>query len=80
MRSLLQNKHTTIAAALYGIAALISGLGQIWLPAYKDQFEATTKLVESFAVTYGLLLAGDAKPMTEKGKDEIPNNKPPIAG
>ena len=48
-----QNKHTSLASALY----VTCKLGAIWLPKWKAQFEAT----EGVAVAYGLLMAGDAK-------------------
>ena len=58
------NPHTTYAAGFYIGAKLLSGLGAIWFPAYKDQFEQTANLIESAAVGYGLIMAGDAKPNT----------------
>jgi hypothetical protein len=41
--------------ATFGVQALA-----IWMPQLKDKLEATAKLIESAAVGYGLLAAGDA--------------------
>lgn len=60
-RTLLENKHTSIAAGLYLTANLVAKLGAVWFPSHKEQFDATTSIIESFAVTYGLVMAGDAK-------------------
>lgn len=54
LRILLANKHTTGAAVLFGLCAF----GQIWFPEYAEKFKRTGQ----FALTYGLLLAGDSKP------------------
>ena len=62
LQTLANNKHTSLAAVAYVGAKLFSGLGEIWFPAYKDQFEQTANLIESAAVGYGLVMAGDAKP------------------
>lgn len=48
----LSNPHTSISAIVWGACKL----GQIWMPQYKDKFDAT----EAIAVSYGLLMAGDA--------------------
>ncbi len=61
IRTLLENKHTSIAAGAYVAAKLIAGLGTIWLPHYKDQFDQSMGLIESIAVAYGFVMAGDAK-------------------
>lgn len=46
------NPHTSISAIVWGACKL----GSIWFPQYKDKFDAT----EAIAVSYGLLMAGDA--------------------
>jgi hypothetical protein len=69
IKTLWQNKHTSGAALAYIAAKAISGLGAIWFPQHKDQFEQTANLVESLAVGYGLIMAGDAKPTAA---DSIP--------
>lgn len=57
---LAQNKHTSIAAIAYVAAKLAAQLGAVWWPAHKEQFDSTAQLIESAAVAYGLLAAGDA--------------------
>lgn len=58
----LANKHTTLAAAAYLLAKTGALLGGIWIPAHKEQFESTASVIESAAVAWGFLKAGDAKP------------------
>lgn len=55
------NKHTSIAACCYVGAKALVKLGEIWIPDYKPQFEQTGDLVESLAVGYGFIMAGDGK-------------------
>ncbi len=55
---MLDNKHTSAA----GVIWIACKLGAIWLPRWKDQFEAT----EAVAVGYGLFMAGDSKPQIQK--------------
>ena len=62
INKLSSNPHTTWAAGFYIAAKLLSGLGAIWFPAHKEQFEQTAGLIESAAIGYGLIMAGDAKP------------------
>ena len=52
IQRLLSNPHTSISALVWGLCKL----GSVWLPQYKDKFDAT----EAIAVSYGLLMAGDA--------------------
>lgn len=63
-QTLLNNKHTSIAAVVYIVSQVVSELGAVWFPAHKEQFSATSKIIESAAVGYGLIMAGDAKPST----------------
>lgn len=63
---LLANKHTTGAAVLYAVCELAT----IWFPAYKPQLDAT----KSWALVYGLLLAGDSKPINGNNNDETKVN------
>lgn len=56
----LTNKHTSGAAIVYLAAKYGAKLGAIWLPQHKDQFDQTADLIESFAVGYGLIMAGDS--------------------
>lgn len=60
LQTILYNKHTTFAGALYVLANFLSGIGKIWLPEYKEQFDSTEELLESAAIGWGLYAAGDA--------------------
>lgn len=60
LRVLMANKHTTFAAVFYLLAKIGAGLGGIWMPAHKAQFDETANLIEAAAVSWGLLMAGDA--------------------
>ena len=55
LQLLLANKHTTGAAVVYALCELAT----IWFPAYKPQLDLT----KQWALVYGLLLAGDSKPI-----------------
>ena len=59
---LLSNKHTSGAAILVMTASAVQYLGPLWFPSYAHQCEETGKWLARTAMTYGLLLAGDAKP------------------
>lgn len=61
LQTLWANKHTSTAAVVYVVAKLAVEIGAIWLPAHKAQFEGTANVIESAAVAYGLLAAGDGK-------------------
>lgn len=62
IQRLLANKHTSGAAIAFIGANVVAKLGSIWFPAYKNQFDASMDLIESVAVGYGFMMAGDAKP------------------
>ena len=57
LNRLTGNPHTTLAAGIY--------VGGIWFPAHKEQFDQTSNLIESAAIAYGLVMAGDSKPKNE---------------
>lgn len=65
IQALLQNPHTTWAGVAYVVAKLGVHLGVVWIPSHADQFRRTAELIESVAVGWGFLLAGDAKPTTK---------------
>lgn len=60
LASLLSNPHTSGAAFIYIAAKAVAVLGAIWLPTYKAQFQDTAQAIESLAVAYGFIMAGDA--------------------
>jgi hypothetical protein len=75
---LLANKHTTGAAVVYALCELLT----IWAPDYKAQLDQT----KNWALVYGLLLAGDSKPInghTYEDKEQVPishrNPEPPTS-
>jgi hypothetical protein len=59
-RTLLANKHTSGAAAVYILAKIGCQIAGVWMPAHKAQFDATANYIEGAAVAYGLFAAGDA--------------------
>jgi hypothetical protein len=71
MQRTLQNKHTSGAAAVYFATLTVSKLGAIWFPQHTAQFEQTAEVVKGLAVTYGLIMAGDA------GANNQPPAQPP---
>lgn len=72
LKSLVANKHTSGAALAYVGAKLLSGLGAIWFPAHKEQFDQTASLIESLAVGYGFIMAGDAKKDSNQNQNTTP--------
>lgn len=75
LQVLLANKHTTGAAIVYICSKILVMLGAIWLPGFKAQFDATSDLIESSAIAWGFLFAGDAKPFNNVGQQERNNEK-----
>lgn len=79
LQILLANKHTSLSAAAYVLAKAGAALGGIWMPEHKAQFEQTAGVIESAAVGWGLLMAGDAKatpPAPRPADDETKAEKP----
>lgn len=66
LKNLLANKHTSAAGAIYLIAKVICPILAVWFPVHKAQLDQSSNLVEGFAVTYGLLFAGDASQGTKE--------------
>lgn len=56
----LSNPHTTAAAFVYGVCKIGLEILAVWWPTHKTQIDTTGKILEGFAVTYGLWMAGDA--------------------
>lgn len=57
----LANKHTSSAALVYFLAKGAAQFGPIWFPTHAQQFKDSLPVIEGLAVSYGLLMAGDAK-------------------
>jgi hypothetical protein len=68
LRTLLANKHTSGAAAVYILAKIGCQIAGVWMPEHKAQFDATANYIEAGAVAYGLFAAGDAGQTTPTGK------------
>lgn len=62
IKTLLANKHTSGAALVYVGSIVAMEIGAVWFPNHAEQFKSTGKIIESAALTYGLLAAGDANP------------------
>lgn len=57
----LSNKHTSAAAIAYLASKAGVKLLTIWFPELTPQLEQTGELIESLALGYGFLMAGDGK-------------------
>lgn len=57
---LANNRHTSIAGAVFVLSKIGSEIGAVRFPQHAAQFKATADIIESGAVAYGLLAAGDA--------------------
>lgn len=74
LSAILANKHTSGAAIAYVLAKIATEVGAVWFPDHKAQFDATTGIVESAAVGWGLLAAGDAKAIAAEPGGQAPPN------
>jgi hypothetical protein len=72
IKTLLANKHTSTAAIAYIFASVVAELGAVWFPEYKAQFVSTMSVLEKVALTYGLIMAGDAKPTVTTDTPKTP--------
>lgn len=71
-QTLLQNKHTTIAGAVYIGSKLVAQLVNVWCPGHEVQVKSSLDVIEGAAVTWGLIMAGDAK-QGQKQTDALSN-------
>ena len=69
---LMANKHTSGAAVVYIGCFAFAKIGTIWFPEHSQQFKQTLDAVKDIAVTYGFIMAGDAK--KDKGGDSNNDN------
>ena len=74
LKRLIQNKHTSGAGIAYGAVMILNKLGPIWFPARKAQFDATAEVLKGAALSYGLLMAGDAPQQTTTNAGNAPAN------
>jgi hypothetical protein len=68
LTTLWSNKHTTAAAVIYGASKLLLPLVAVWFPDLKPKVDATSSVLESFALFYGLAAAGDANKTKPEGQ------------
>jgi len=66
----VSNKHTSISGLVYLVAKFGAELLSQWWPTHAEQFKNSANIVEGFAVSYGLLMAGDSsKSVTKEEAD-----------
>jgi hypothetical protein len=70
IQRLIANKHTSAAATLYIVGKFGVKFVSIWFPGHDAQCEQTADLIEAAAVSYGLFMAGDSKPVPEGGQQQ----------
>ena len=56
----IQNRHTSLAAVIYALAAFGLPIIATWWPDYTTKLDSTRKTLEALAVFYGFAAAGDA--------------------
>lgn len=61
LQRVLQNKHTSIAGAVYCGSIFAVRFAKIWWPGHDVQLDQTEQLIQGASVGYGLLMAGDGK-------------------
>lgn len=67
LQRVLQNKHTSIAGAVYVGSLFAVKLAKIWVPGHDAQLDQTEEVIKGAAVGYGLFMAGDST-STGQGK------------
>lgn len=68
----IQNRHTSLAAVVYGVAAFGCPLLATWWVGHDQQLDATRKTLEALAVFYGFAAAGDAAPAAKPDAPKTP--------
>lgn len=79
LQRMLANPHTSISAIVYVVAKLAAQFGEVWIPGHAQQFKASADIIESAAVLWLGLSAGDAAASQPKKTDET-KTVPPAAG
>lgn len=74
LKVLLSNPHTSWAAGIYFVAKAGSAIALTWCPSHADQIKKTADIIEATAVSYGFLMAGDAKQSIQVSE---PQNRQP---
>lgn len=74
IQTLLTNKHTSGAAGVYALVAVLGHIANIWFPAHTPQVDSTIQVVKEACIGWGMLMAGDAsagKKDNEQLKSEV---------
>lgn len=74
IKTLLANKHTSTAAAVYAVVSVLGHIANIWFPTHTVQVDSTIQVVKEACIGWGMLMAGDAsssKKDTAQLKDEV---------
>jgi hypothetical protein len=58
VQHVISNKHTSGAGIAFVAVNVLSKLGEVWFPAYAQQFKETSGILEYAAITYGLVMVG----------------------
>jgi len=59
---LLSNPHTRIPGLIYLVSKIGLQISEVWFQHYDQQLRATAAIIEGFAVSYGLVAAGNSGP------------------
>jgi len=68
---LLSNPHTRIPGIIYLVSKIGLQISEVWFQHYDQQLRATAAIIEGFAVSYGLVAAGNSGPYEK----QAPNPK-----
>jgi len=68
LKSILTNKHTSGAAVLYGLAAAVGHIADVWFPEHSSQTYKTVLIVKELAIGWMGFGAGDAKTVKTLGE------------
>ena len=60
IKTLLANKHTSTAAAVYAIISVLGHIANIWFPSHTTQVDSTIQVIKEACIGWGMLMAGDA--------------------
>ena len=73
----LSNPHTSGSAIAFGAVKMLSSIAKVWWPEYRHKIELTADALETFAIIYFGVAAGDAaKSVTKQEADTTFMRKP----
>ncbi len=70
IKTLLANKHTSTAAAIYAIVSVLGHIANIWMPEHTAQVDSTIQVIKEACIGWGMLMAGDAS-SSKKETEEL---------